>query len=615
MEKKEKKEEKRLSKEALRRSLGVFNYLRPHWFIFSIGILLLILSGVLVLSITALLGLLMAPGQELSVTGGPFTASILDKVKMYSSFGGTGITLTALVVLLIIQGFFSFFRVYIFSYVTENAMLRLRNDAFGTIIRMPMQFFNERRVGDLGSRLSSDISTIQETLQWTLAEFIRQIVIIVIGIGGLVAFSYKLTLVMLGSLPVMIIVMVVFGRYIRKLGKATQNKVAESGVIVNETLTGIVNVKSFTNEAYETSRFGETARSIRRYAMKSAVWRGVFGTFIIIFLFGALGLVIGVGAHLRDTGELGAESLTQFIMVTGVVAGSIGGLAAQMGTIQRSIGIIESVMEILSFKTEEKDQAPKESISGFEGKITFEKVSFHYASRPEVEVLKDVSFSVNSGEQIALVGSSGSGKSTIAALIQRFYNPISGTIKFDDRPAAVYGLTALREQMAFVPQEVILFGGTIRENIAYGKPGATDEEITEAASQANALDFILAFPDRFNTIVGERGIQLSGGQRQRIAIARAVLRNPRILILDEATSSLDSESERIVQEALEKLMKGRTSVVIAHRLSTIRNADRIVVLDSGTIRESGTHQELMSEELGLYRKLSELQFEKEKVRS
>lgn len=602
---------KKISRESFRRALGIFKYLKPYSFLFGIGILLLVISGLLVIVITALLGQLISPDSGTEIAGGAMLQSVVAGMEFSRNWGATGQVLTALVLLLIIQGVFSFFRVYIFSYVTENAMLALRKDTFSTIIRMPMQFFHERRIGDLSSRLSSDITTIQETLTVTMAEFIRQSVIIIFGVGWLVSYSYKLTLVMLCSLPVIIVVMVLFGRFIRKLGKNTQDKVAESSVIVNEALTGIVNVKSFANELFESRRFGSSIQSIRDIAMKSAVWRGMFGTFIIIFLFGALGLVMGVGAHLQETGEIGKDVLGRFVFITGLVAGSIGGLAAQMGTLQRSIGVIENVMEILSYKTEDIHLNENPVGLNLRGELKFENVDFAYASRPDIQVLKGVNFHVNPGEQVALVGSSGSGKSTIAALIQQFYQPSSGKILFDNQPASQFDLNALRATMAFVPQEVILFGGSIHENIAYGKPGASDEEIREAARKANALDFIEAFPEKMMTIVGERGIQLSGGQRQRIAIARAVLRNPTILILDEATSSLDSESERLVQDALDQLMKGRTSVVIAHRLSTIRNAHKILVLDQGTIREEGTHDQLIASG-GLYKRLNELQFESDK---
>lgn len=572
--------------------------------------ILLAISGLLVIVITALLGMLLVPGDAGKLPGGAMSASIVRLLHLdQQSWGSTGTTLALLVVLLMIQGFFSFFRVYIFSYVTEHAMKALRRDTYEMLIKMPMQFFNERRLGELSSRISADISTIQETLNTTLAEVLRQLIITVVGIAWLVSYSYKLTLVMLGSLPVIIVVMVVFGRYIRKLGKKTQDRVAESSIIVSETLTGIVNVKSFANERHEALRYGNAIEAIRQLAMKSAVWRGMFGTFIIIFLFGALGLVMGVGSHLQKTGELSVDVLPVFIMLTGLVAGSIGGLAAQMGILQKSIGTTESVMEILSYIPEAVSVDEVKTDHPIHGNVSFRNVHFSYASRPDIEVLKGISFELKAGEQIALVGSSGSGKSTIASLVQQFYQPNSGEILFDGTSGSTIGLTPLRSQMALVPQEVILFGGSIRENIAYGKPKATEEEIIEAAKRANAWDFISSFPENLNTIVGERGIQLSGGQRQRIAIARAVLRNPTILILDEATSSLDSESEKLVQEALENLMRGRTSLVIAHRLSTIRNASKILVLDQGKISEYGTHTELMSKENGQYRRLVEMQYE------
>ncbi len=607
MEKEEKKE-KKFSRKALLKSWGIFRYLKKDRWLFLAGLLLLVVSGLLVIVITALLGRLVNPSGDNTLPGGQMTEMIQNFVPINPSWGDTGLTLTVLVVILIIQGIFSFLRVYIFAFVTENAMYDLRRDAFNTIIRMPMQFFNERRVGDLSSRLSADISTIQETLTITLAEFIRQTVIIIVGIGWLVSYSYKLTLVMLLTLPVMIIAIALFGRFIKKLGKETQDKVAESGVIVNESLTGIVNVKSFSNEIFEAVRFAASIKSIRKVALKGAIWRGVFGTFIIIFLFGALGLVMGVGAYLRDTGELPGGVLSQFIFITGLVAGSIGGLAAQMGSINRSLGVIENVMEILDQKTEDISLEKLPDTKKINGNITFKNVNFRYPSRQDVEVLGGVNFEVKSGQTVALVGSSGSGKSTIAALIQRFYDPTSGTILFDEKNAFDYTLQELRSQMAYVPQEVILFGGTIKENIAYGKPEATDDEIKNAAAKANALGFIESFPDGFNTVVGERGIQLSGGQRQRIAIARAVLRNPTVLLLDEATSALDSESEQLVQSALDNLMLGRTSLVIAHRLSTIRNADLIVVLEKGKVVESGTHQELISKDNGIYKRLSEIQY-------
>lgn len=601
----EKNNRPKISKKSLRSSLGLFHYLKPYALAFSIAMILLVVSGLLVIVITALLGFLLAPGANAPLPGGAMTQKLIQAIH-WENEGTTSQTLVALVAILIIQGVFSFFRVYLFSYVTENAMLALRRDTYSRIIRMPLQFFNERRVGDLSSRITADITAIQETLTVTLAEFLRQSVIIVVGVGWLVAYSPYLTLVMLGSLPVIIVVMVIFGRYIKKLGKRTQDRVADAGIIINETFTSIVSVKGYSNEPFEINRYTQRIEAVKADAMKSAVWRGMFGTFIIIFLFGALGLVIGVGAYLQQTGQLSAEVLPQFIMLTGLVAGSIGGLAAQMGSLQRSFGIIESVMEILSLDPEAIPETKKENGRQFNGHVRFKDVSFFYPSRPEVEVLKGVSFELNKGEQIAFVGSSGSGKSTIANLVLRFYHHTTGQINYDQASCDDWELQDIRSNMAYVPQEVILFGGTIKENIAYGNPNATDEEIKDAAIRANAWEFISQFPDSWETVVGERGIQLSGGQRQRIAIARAILKNPTLLILDEATSALDSENERLVQAALDELMKGRTSIVIAHRLSTIRNANKIYVLENGKLQEEGTHNELV-EKNGLYQRMLEMQ--------
>ncbi|MDZ4822804.1 MAG: ABC transporter transmembrane domain-containing protein [Flavobacteriales bacterium] len=607
---------KKISRDSLRRSWGLYKYIRPYRFWFWLGVMLLLFSSSFTLIITRLLGQLAGLGvNDNSITQeleGQMNTGYLNQIISFDfAIDSIQTVVVILFVLLIIQGVVSFLRVYVFSYVTENAMRSLRNDTYQKIICMPMQFFNERRVGDLNSRLSSDITLIQETLTWTLAEIIRQLVVIVFGIAMLVSYSPKLTLVMLCSLPVIMVAAVVFGRFIRKLSKQTQDKVAESNVIVSETLTGIVNVKSFTNEMFEVLRYGKSISDVRNLAMRGARWRGMFATFIIVFAFGALALVIWQGALLMQSGELPSELFFTFLLLTGLVAGSIGGIASQIGSVQRSIGSIENVLDILGYEAEPVRMIEEETSVPIRGDVQFDSVTFHYASRSDVTVLSNVSFHANSGQTVALVGPSGSGKSTMASLIQQFYVPVSGQILFDGKPAKDYDLTALRNQMAFVPQEVILFGGTIRENIAYGKPSASEDEIREAARKANALDFIEIFPQKFETIVGERGIQLSGGQRQRIAIARAVLRNPTILILDEATSSLDSESERQVQEALDNLMRNRTSIVIAHRLSTIRNADKILVLEKGKIIEEGRHDELMSREGGLYKRLSELQYRNE----
>ncbi len=409
----------------------------------------------------------------------------------------------------------------------------------------------------------------------------------------------------------MAIIAVLFGGYIRKLSKSVQDRVADSNVIVEETMQGIANVKAFANEAFEILRYSRNIQDIKNMAIKGGRAKGAFFSFIIFCMFGAIILLIWYAVKLQHQGELTQGQMIQFILYTLFVGASIGGIPEQYTQLQKAIGSTDRVMEILDENTETISAIdPAISLANkIKGELSFENVAFSYPSRKEIQVLKNISFKAAKGETIALVGPSGSGKSTMAALILRFYEPENGKVLIDGKDAGTYNLTALRNQMAIVPQDVLLFGGTIRENIAYGKTNAGLEEIMEAAKKANAHLFIDSFPEKYDTLVGDRGVKLSGGQRQRVAIARALLKNPSILILDEATSSLDSESERLVQEALETLMIGRTSIVIAHRLSTIRNADKIIVIDKGEVREMGNHAELIQNPDGLYQSLSKLQFD------
>lgn len=597
----------RLSKESFKSALRILSYLKPHRFAFFIGIVIITISSALTLLVTRLWGQLGGVGTQ-----SPQEEKIQEYFNVEIDMHDLKSIALLIFIVLLVQAVMSFGRVYMFADITEKIMLKLRKDTYTRLVRMPMQYFNEQRVGDLNSRISSDITSIQDVFTTTLVELFRQFIIIIGGILALLYFSPTLTFIMLGTLPVMIVVAVVFGRFIRKLSKKTQDKVAESNVIVQETFTGIINVKSFANEAFEILRYVGSITQIKQYAMKGAIWRGAFSSFIIVFIFGAITLIIWQGSELAEEGVLNPDQFFAFLLMTGLVAGSIGGLASQFGTLQKGIGAIENVMDILELEPEgiEVDESASLKIQNKErlsGAIRFKDLSFEYASRKDITVLRNVSFNIEAGQQVALVGSSGSGKSTLASLVLRLYDPSEGAILMDGKDAREYDLTYLRSHMAYVPQEVILFGGSIRENIAYGDPDADEKAILVAAQQANAMEFIDQFPDGLETIVGERGIQLSGGQRQRIAIARAVLKNPRILILDEATSALDSESERLVQDALDKLMQGRTSLVIAHRLSTIRKADNIIVLEQGEVKEMGTHDELMQVESGVYRHLSELQ--------
>jgi ABC-type multidrug transport system fused ATPase/permease subunit len=575
---------------SLQKGTQIFKYAGNNRWKFYLGLLFLLLTGGTALAFPKLLGMLV------------------DCAKNHDMVSANKIALI-LVLTLILQSVFSFFRVSLFVNFTENTLANLRLALYGNLIKLPMTFFSQKRVGELNSRLSSDISQIQDTLSSTIAEFLRQFILIIGGVVFLAVISLKLTLMMLSIVPLVAVAAVIFGRFIRKYSKKTQDAIAESQVIVEETLQGISNVKAFANEWYEVVRYRNKINEIVKIAIKGGQYRGYFASFIILCLFGAIVAVVWFGVTLIISGEMTeVGELISFVLYSIFVGASFGGIAELYAQLQKAIGATERIFELLDENPEQISAIQQTNILRIRGAVEFSHVAFSYPSRKEIDVLKNVNFSVSFGQKIAIVGPSGVGKSTIAGLLLRFYDISGGEILIDGKSIFDYDLETLRGNMSIVPQDVILFGGTIRENIAYGKPEATTEEIEMAAKRANAFDFVTGFPEKFETVVGERGIKLSGGQRQRIAIARALLKDPAILILDEATSSLDSESEKLVQEALEVLMEGRTSIIIAHRLSTIRSADKILVLDKGNIIEQGTHKELLEIENGLYKSLSSLQF-------
>lgn len=575
---------------SLQKATVIFQFAGNHRWKFYVGLVFLLFTGATALAFPKLMGMLID--------------CVKNKDNSQANYIAGG-----LVLILFLQSICSFFRLYLFVNFTENTLANLRLSLYSNLVKLPMSFFSQKRVGELNSRISSDITQIQDTLTSTIAEFLRQFILIIGGVLLLANESIKLTLLMLSVVPLVAVAAVIFGRFIRKYSKSVQDKVAESQVVVEETMQGISIVKAFANEWYEIARYNGKIKEVVSIAIKGGKYRGYFASFIIFCLFGAIVAVVWYGVQLSISGEMSVGQLISFVLYSTFVGASFGGIAELYAQIQKAIGATERVFELLD-ETPEKINAngttlPLEKI---QGNVSFKNVAFSYPSRKEIQVLKDVSFTASFGQKIAIVGPSGTGKSTIASLLLRFYNIDAGEIQIDGKNIYDFDLENLRGNMSIVPQDVILFGGTIKENIAYGKPNATDEEILLAAKQANAYHFIESFPEKFETVVGERGIKLSGGQRQRIAIARALLKNPSILILDEATSSLDSESEKLVQEALEILMEGRTSIIIAHRLSTIRSADQILVLDNGIIAEQGTHQDLIELENGIYKNLSNLQF-------
>jgi len=585
-------EEKKKAGSGFKELLKLYRFLKPYRWKFALGMFFLLISSGASLMFPKYLGNMV---------------DIANKGKIISEISRTGLILLAIVV---VQAVFSYFRTRIFVLVTEKTLASIRQHIYSHLIKLPMSFFSERRVGELNSRISADIAILQHSLTETLADLLSQLLIITGAITLMMISSFQLTLFMLAVVPPMALLAFFMGRAVRRFSKKAQSSVAESNTIVEETLQGIQNVKAFTNELFEINRYREKTDEVARVGIRGGKYQAAL-SFIVLGFFIAMGLVIWRGAILIAKGQMEAGQLFSFVIYSGFIAGNIAGMASVYTRLQRTIGAAEKLLLILDEPTEKIDETYIPDPSNLlHGHIAFDHVDFRYPSRDEITVLKNVTISIQPGQEVALVGPSGAGKSTLVSLLLKFYEPTSGTIFFDDRDSRSFPITSIRKQMAIVMQDVFLFGGTVRENIAYGKPGSSEQEIIDAAIQANAWDFISSFPDKLSTVVGERGVQLSGGQRQRIAIARAVLKNPTILILDEATSSLDSESERLVQEALEKLMQGRTSVVIAHRLATVRKADKIIVLESGRIVEQGTHAELLSNENGLYKTLTELQFSK-----
>ena len=583
----------KLNREKLLEAAQVFSFIRPYRWPFILGMVFLFLSSLVFMIFPYLSGLMVDVAQ--------------GNAKMDITLGQIGWVLLGI---LVAQGVVSYSRVLLFAIVSEKGIADVRKALYQKLVTLPIVFFEQSRVGELVSRLTADVEKLYSAFSITLAEFIRQIIILVAGIAFLAIRAPMLSLIMLGTFPVIVIGAMFFGRFIRKLSKSRQEELAQSNTILNETIQAIEAVKAFTNEMFEALRYGRSIDQVVGVALRYARWRALFSVFIITFLFGALFFIIWQGARMLENGTMTAGQLIEFVVYTGILGGAIAGLGNFYTEILGAVGATERIREILKEEGEvAADPGHQVERITLKGNISYEHVHFSYPTRKDLPVLKGLDFQVEPGQKVALVGTSGAGKSTIVQLLLKFYVVDGGDIKVDGHSIYDINTTAFRQNIAIVPQEVILFGGTIKENILYGKPEATEEEVIEAARKANAWDFIQSFPDSLETIVGERGVKLSGGQRQRIAIARAILKDPVILLLDEATSSLDAESEKAVQDALNKLMEGRTSIIIAHRLATIRDVDCIYVIDKGRIIEQGTHEELSQIEDGTYNSLAKLQFE------
>ena len=584
------KDSVKVTKKNLSKAIKIFRFVIPYKWTFVLGMVFLLLSNLTTLSFPLLIG------------------EMTKVIEGKSKFQINEVTLFFFAIL-IIQSILSFFRIYTFAQVSEKAMRDVRQTLYAKIITLPIFHFEKRRVGELMSRITSDITQLQDVLSITLAEFFRQIFTLVGGVALITYLSWKLTLFMLATFPLLVISAIVFGKFIRKISKKAQDELANTNIIVEETFQSIQAVKAFTNEKYEVNRYTNSLNKVVNEALKAATLRGGFVSFIIFALFGGIVGVVWYGAQLVAQGDLILADLLTFIFYTAFIGGSVGGLGDIYAQLQKTIGASDRILEILGDPSEVDIHESEMSASITFGTIDLQDIHFSYPSRPSVEILKGISFTIEPGQKIAIVGTSGTGKSTLAQLMMRFYEPSQGKIMMGEYAIQDMPVGDWRKMVALVPQEVLLFGGSIRENIAYGKPGASEEEIQQAAEQAYAKEFIESFPEKWDTLVGERGVKLSGGQRQRIAIARAILKDPKFLILDEATSALDSESEKWVQSALEELMKNRTSLIIAHRLSTIRSADKIIVMESGKIVEMGSHENLMAKKQGVYQKMVKLQTE------
>jgi len=579
----------KVSRETLGQMFSLYGYLRPYRGRLGLGLVLLIFSSILGIAFPKLAGILIdSPTRE---------------AAFHFMFFMLGV--------LFVQAVMTYFQSMCFNVVGEYGLADLRKALFAHLTEMSMTFFGQKQVGELTSRMSADLTQLQDAFVFAIPQFMRQSLIMIGSVAMIGYMSPGLTGVMLACFPPTIIGAILLGRRVGKRSRVTQDALAQTANVVEEALQGIASVKAFCNELFEQKRYNARIEGFLGAVLNGAKARAALIAFIIFGIFSAIVIVLWYGTTLLLDGSLKRGELFTFTIYTVFVGGSLGSFADLYSNLQKSIGATQRVRELLAEPSEGLTLAARmgDTISPgrFRGDVSFDQVSFAYPSRPEVNVLKGLNFSVSAGKVVALVGPSGSGKSTIAALLLRFYDPPQGRILFDGRPATDYGLHELRGQMALVPQEVLLFGGTIAENIAYGKAGATQGEIEAASRRANAHDFIAQFPEGYQTLVGERGVKVSGGQRQRIAIARALLKDPSILILDEATSALDAESELLVQQALEELMKGRTCFVIAHRLSTIRHADSIVMLRDGAVRETGSHEELMNVPDGAYRRMVELQ--------